>query len=129
MLVGSTQAPHSTLIVEITNVNKVDGSLQVALYKPTEKFGEGKPDYYKVIPVGKSDKYSVEFELEKGSYAIAVYHDLNDNGKLDKNVVGYPKEPFGFSNNFRPVFSAPGFNDCAFEVSETRKSVSIKLID
>ena len=129
-LLGTMEAPNSTLEVEITNIKKVDGSLRVALYKPTtEKFGTAKPDFHKVIPVGKSGKIIFKFELDPGDYAIALYHDINNNNQLDKNMVGYPKEPFGFSNNVRPVLSAPNFKDCAFKVSGASKSISITLID
>lgn len=129
MLAGTINAPMSTLKVEITNVRKDAGTIRVALYKPTDKFGTAKPDYFKVVPVTQAISYSTEFELPQGDYAIAVYHDLNDNGKLDKNLVGYPKEPFGFSNNFRPILSAPSFKDCAFQLSQPAKTISINLID
>ncbi|MBK6978861.1 MAG: DUF2141 domain-containing protein [Cytophagaceae bacterium] len=68
-------------------------------------------------------------ELPQGDYAIAVYHDLNGNFNLDKNVFGYPSEPFGFSKNFKPRFSAPDFNDCKISISNTGLQTSIKLID
>jgi uncharacterized protein (DUF2141 family) len=68
--------------------------------------------------------------LPPGRYALAVYHDMNDNWKLDKNFVGYPKEPFGFSNNYRPVFSGPNFEDCAFEIKENAAAhLKIKLLN
>lgn len=51
-------------------------------------------------------------DLDVGKVAVAVRHDLNGNNKLDTNLVGYPKEPFGFSNN-APLrtFGAPRFED------------------
>ena len=42
-----------------------------------------------------------------GSYGLALYHDANGNGKIDRNAIGIPKEGFGFSNNPRILFSAP----------------------
>lgn len=126
-------SPHNAapakLSVEITNVRAAGGTLRVALYKPGAKFGKTKPDFYKNIPVRQTGNLTFDFDVAPGEYAIAVYHDKNDNDKLDKNMVGYPREPFGFSNNYRPVVSAPDFQDCAFEHSEKGKVVSIKLID
>lgn len=86
-----------------------------------------KPDFGKIIEVKSLGKHRVEFDVEPGTYAVSMYHDLNSNEKLDKNLVGYPKEPFGFSNNFRPVFSGPKFKDCAFTHSERGTTISIKL--
>ena len=37
--------------------------------------------------------------VKPGNYAIAVFHDLNGNGKLDRNLIGLPSEPYGFSND------------------------------
>jgi len=36
--------------------------------------------------------------IPPGTYAIACYHDENDNGKLDTNFLGIPKEGTGASN-------------------------------
>jgi uncharacterized protein (DUF2141 family) len=39
--------------------------------------------------------------LDPGQYAIILFHDENGNGKLDRNALGVPTEPYGFSNNVR----------------------------
>lgn len=126
----TTSEPFKAILsVEITNVRASGGTLRVALYKPGGKFGKTKPDFYKNIPVREAGSLKLDFDVAPGRYAIAVYHDQNDNSKLDKNLVGYPREPFGFSNNYRPLVSGPDFQDCAFELTEEGKSISIKLID
>ncbi len=127
MLTTSDPTP-ATLSVEITNVRSEGGTLRVALYKPGAKFGKTEPDFHKNIPVKQAGSLKVAFDIVPGTYAIALYHDKNDNDKLDKNMVGYPREPFGFSNNYRPVVSAPDFKDCAFVLTEKGTSISIKLI-
>ncbi len=72
---------------------------------------------------------NVIFEIPYGEYAVAVFHDINDNKKLDTNLFGAPKEPVGFSNNFKPAFSPPKFNDCRFVFKATNPSITINLID
>ena len=129
LFMSSYEAAPVKLSVEITNVRAAGGTLRVALYKPGAEFGKTKPDFFKNIPVGQKGSLTFDFDVAPGKYAIAVYHDKNDNDKMDKNIVGYPREPFGFSNNYRPVVSAPDFADCAFEHNENGKVVSIKLID
>ena len=37
--------------------------------------------------------------VKPGSYAIAVFHDRNGDGKLDRSFIGLPSEPYGFSND------------------------------
>ncbi|TDI66442.1 MAG: DUF2141 domain-containing protein [Alphaproteobacteria bacterium] len=62
-----------------------------------------------------------------GTYAIAVYHDINGNRKFDKNWLGFPKEPFGLSNNPRIRLRVPKFSDLSFEVGENGADVEIVL--
>jgi uncharacterized protein (DUF2141 family) len=117
-----------TLTLDITNISQSGGTLRVAVFKPTKSFGTGKPDFFKVVPIQAAAPQRVSFELEPGNYAIAVYHDLNNNEKLDKNLVGYPREPFGFSKNYRPVLSAPTFEDCSFALGNAPQQLEIRLL-
>ncbi len=48
--------------------------------------------------------------------AVAVRHDLDNDGKLDTNLVGFPTEPFGFSKDASlRTFGPPRFEDAAVE--------------
>jgi uncharacterized protein (DUF2141 family) len=40
-------------------------------------------------------------DVGPGDYAVVVLHDLNDNGRVDHNILGIPAEPLGFSGGFR----------------------------
>lgn len=119
-----------TLTLNITNIQQSKGTLRIGIYDPTPAFGSdgAKPNYQKSISITKTDNQVIIFELPQGRYALAMYHDLNDNNKMDKNMVGFPKEPYGFSNNFRPKFSGPKFEDCAFELNDSPKTINIKLL-
>lgn len=106
---GQTQ----TLTVIVQNVKSDQGQVRVAIYH-SEK------EYMKTLWQGKSVKAkSGEVELvfgqiPPGDYAISVFHDANENGKLDSNLVGIPKEGFGFSNNAMGNFGPPSFNEARF---------------
>jgi uncharacterized protein (DUF2141 family) len=45
------------------------------------------------------ENYEINGIVPHGEYAIAVFVDVNGNGKMDKNFLGIPKEQYGFSNN------------------------------
>ncbi len=51
-----------------------------------------------------------------GVYAAQAYGDENDNGRVDRNLLGIPTEGLGFSNDARMRFGPPSFNDAAFTV-------------
>jgi uncharacterized protein (DUF2141 family) len=55
-------------------------------------------------------------DLPAGTYAIAVFHDENDNGVLDTNFAGMPREGYGFSNNHRYTLHPASFEESRFEL-------------
>ena len=107
----------ATLTVEfnITKYNK--GSMFFALYD--SKAGYMKTAVYstKVKVTDKKAVVVVE-NLAHGTYGFSFFHDVNDNGKLDKNFIGIPKEPYGFSNDEKGTFGPPDFEDVSFKVTK-----------
>jgi uncharacterized protein (DUF2141 family) len=53
-------------------------------------------------------------EVPAGTYGISAFHDENNDGKLDTNLVGYPIEQYCASNNARNLMSAPSWSDAKF---------------
>jgi len=53
---------------------------------------------------------------DAGSLALSIYHDVNGNGRLDKNGMGMPTEPYAFSNNASGMFGPPSFEKAQFSV-------------
>lgn len=49
-----------------------------------------------------------------GRYSMAAFHDENDNGKLDTNWLGIPKEGLGSSNNAKGRLGPPSWKDASF---------------
>jgi uncharacterized protein (DUF2141 family) len=105
--------------IHITNI-KNKGTLIIGLYNKAESFR--KPDgAYKTISIDPkgADQVTINFDnLPDGEYAIALFQDNNENKKMDTGAFGNPKEPYAFSNNVKPRFSAPGFADCKFIVQQ-----------
>jgi uncharacterized protein (DUF2141 family) len=65
--------------------------------------------------------------LDPGRYAIIVFHDENDNGKLDENSWGVPIEGYGFSNNAEGFLAAPSFDRAAVTLDTANTAISITL--
>ena len=80
-------------------------------------------------PSIKNASATIDFDgLTPGKYAMVCYHDENSNGKFDENALGMPKEGYCFSNNIKPLFSAPAFDQCAFDYKGGDQSISIKML-
>ena len=55
-------------------------------------------------------------DLLPGRYAVAAILDRNGNDALDTTTLGVPTEPWGVTNNARPTFRAPTFDEAAVVV-------------
>lgn len=126
VLGGSSQAPATapalasthTLSGQLTNLRTSRGSCYLALFASADGFpGQaGRALRTLRVPVsGPSCAFSFA-NLPPGTYALAVYHDENGNNRLDTNVVRFPTERYGFSNNARGRFGPPSFAAAQFRV-------------
>jgi uncharacterized protein (DUF2141 family) len=67
-------------------------------------------------------------DVAPGSYAVSAAHDINGNGKTDRNFVGLPTEPWAVSNQVRPLLRAPRFDEAAFTVAADEvKVIELRL--
>ena len=66
-------------------------------------------------------------KIRPGTYGISAFHDKNDNGKLDTNLVGYPIEDYCASRNARNTFSAPSFDDAKFDYKGGEKRLEARM--
>jgi uncharacterized protein (DUF2141 family) len=80
-----------------------------------------------VIAMGDKTELSIP-NIASGEYAVAVFADVNGNGKLDSNFIGMPKEPVAVSRDAKGRFGPPKFADAAFQVGEsvTTQMITIK---
>jgi uncharacterized protein (DUF2141 family) len=126
LLCGSSTVTHH-LTVEVSFTKAMKGKVMLGIYREKDQFPKQDTRYkWLVITPHGTSAVGVFTDLPKGKYAVAAYLDENKNLYLDKNMVGYPTEPFGFSNNARVKFSAPTFEEAAIELHADRK-IQIKL--
>jgi uncharacterized protein (DUF2141 family) len=69
----------------------------------------------------------VRFEgVEPGWWAVAVLHDANENGRLDRNLLRIPTEGVGASNDAARRGS-PRFDDARISVPPQGSVIRIAL--
>ncbi len=125
--VSITYALAGTVYVEISEINEIKGKISIGLYSNAKDFPtSGKEFKGKFAEVTGTTVIYTFKDVPLGVYAVAVYHDSNSNGKLDKNFLGIPKEGYAFSNNASGTFGPPDFKDAAFKLDGS-KTVKIKL--
>lgn len=120
---------QSNLNVTISNVKNADGNMAVALYNTEGTFMEDDQEYKgKIVEIKQADQMTVTIEdLPEGTYAVSVFHDENGNSELDKNMLGIPKEPYGFSNDASGTMGPPSFEDASFKVAGEDTNINITL--
>ena len=115
--IAFAQSPCPGIHVDILNIRNSTGTVACALFESPEGFPY---EYLRsatnvmVIKVRKAQARCDFEDVPPGTYAMAVVHDENMNGKLDTNWFGLPTEGYGFSNNAKAVLSAPSFSEASF---------------
>ena len=100
--------------VVIKNVDASDGNIAAALFSNEVDFLKTR-FAAKKVKANKGEVHLVFENIPIGKYALSVYHDANVNGVLDKNMIGIPKEGFGFSNDAMGTFGPPDFKEASFD--------------
>lgn len=131
-LLLSTAANAAELTVMVSNFKSEVGALNVTIYDSAQDWLGN--DFVTTVALRISEEVTAgvvtaTFELEPGDYAVSVHHDDNDNGKMDANFIGIPKEPIGLSNGAIAKFGPPKYTDAVFTIGEDGAKITIKLMD
>jgi uncharacterized protein (DUF2141 family) len=101
------------LTIEVSGITPDRGKVYVAVYDRPDTFPSGRQRVNQVLE-SRDRHLTVQFNnLPPGQYAVAAFQDFNGNGKLDKNFLGIPKEPYGFSQEARGSMGPPPFAEAA----------------
>ena len=123
-----SRSQTSTLTIKVSGINEIKGQIHFALYNNNDVFLEEGGEYKKAVINVKGSTVTYTFSnLPKGWYAAAIFLDVNSDGECNRNFLGIPTEPYGFSNNVTPSIMAPSFDDCKVLVNGNT-TISIKPI-
>lgn len=123
LITGFEILAQARLEITVKNIKGAKGNIMVGLFT-------NEADFLKNVSIGKVVKaqgkeITIVFEnLKSGDYAISIIHDENENGKLDSNMIGIPKEGFAFGNNAMGTFGPPSFEKASVSLNgKTAKQV------
>ena len=116
-------APQSAqkvdLKIEITNIKRIEGTIELGIFNNSKSFLQKGKEYKTYSQQVCNDTvYFLLKDLSIDNYAISIYHDVNSDRECNLSFFGIPKEPYGFSKNYKPILSKPSFNDCIINVSK-----------
>lgn len=117
------------LEISVSNVRAAKGDITITVYPDDkERF---------LARGGKLSRLRIKAEMPvtvaclsvpgPGTYAIAIYHDENGDGKFDRSMLGLPEEGYGFSNNAAVVLAPPSFDAVKFKAADGVTHVDITM--
>jgi uncharacterized protein (DUF2141 family) len=119
------KAQQVKLNINVTNIQPGKGIVIMNVY-------DKKEDFLKtafLTKALKADSSNLTFVVDlpkKGTYAVTVFQDIDNNKKLKQDWFGIPQEPVGYGNNFKPS-AKPRFNECAITIDADQVTQTIKL--
>ena len=113
VVASGIESTKGTVLVQLANSAEDYDSDQDAF-----RFAEAKPS---------GGRATVMFEqVPYGDFAIKIFHDENDNKKIDMGWRG-PTERYGFSNGARGLMGPPSFAAAKFTLATATLRLEIEL--
>ena len=128
VLTLTTAQPEASLTLTVEGIETQTGSLAIGVFNTQQGWDDGTAVTGRRVEV---TGMTVEVDLgalPPGEYGIKLYHDVDDDGELDANLMGIPSEPFAFSNNAMGRFGPASWSDAVFavEAAGTRHTVRLQ---
>ena len=127
LLVGASAG--TSVSVTVTNLRNAKGVVRACLTGNAKDWPNCKiaATSQKVVVDAAGDVTFTFDNIPPGTYAIAIAHDENNNGKMDRAMLLMPKEGYGFSRDAPVVMGPPSFKAAAFTVSGEPLNQTIKM--
>ncbi|MDZ4660055.1 MAG: DUF2141 domain-containing protein [Pseudomonadota bacterium] len=119
----------NVLTFKFKGLKELKGSVRLAIYNSKETFLDEKQFFRSALSPATSEVVMILVaDIPYGIYAVAAFHDSDDNNKMTKNFLGIPKELFGFSNGAQPsILGAPSFDESKIDFNASAKVFEINL--
>lgn len=118
-----------SIAIHITNEVPRKGLVRLALFGSEADFLQRKNPLrdQTIDPRRNGQMKFVITDLRAGHYVVAVYQDMNANNRLDENLLGIPREPYGFSVEPASKWRAPRWEEVAFQYTGSPLKLGIAL--
>jgi uncharacterized protein (DUF2141 family) len=125
-LAAPLAAQSADLVIHVANVKSDQGQVRAALYDNADAFLK-RPMRAAEARANKAGTTLVFHDVAPGDYGFAVYHDANDNGRMDRNLMGIPTEPIAFSNDAQGRMGPPAFDAVKLAVPAAGLDTTVSL--
>ena len=119
----------ATVRIKFKNARSAKGVVRCTLYNSKEGFPtKPRKAMRRTFATIKGARATCTFEnLPRGVYAVAAYHDEDNNNEMKSNFLGIPREGTAATNNAEGTFGPPSFKDASFRLGATGFEQTVKL--
>jgi uncharacterized protein (DUF2141 family) len=112
----------------LVGLRNTKGYLRLSLYNSSETFLKAEGRIARLKVQVQTNPMTVRFpDLVPGTYAVTVHHDEDGDGKLNRNLLGIPREGYGFSNDAQALLGPPSFASAAVQLGAEDKVITITV--
>ena len=115
------------LTVTVSNIESSKGVIRIGLFTKGNNFPVPLSKEQGItLPANNKQMTATFTALPSNYYAIAIFHDENNNNIIDKNFFSIPKEPYGFSGK-NTSFTPPSFDEARIHLlSDTTLTIKLR---
>ena len=120
------EPPRSAVEVAVSGVRDAAGHIRVALCTRETFPGTDCPIH--AASPAQAGTTTVRINgVPAGTYALEVFHDDDDSGRMEFSLLGVPKKGMGFSGTKLPLFGPPDFADAAVTIGLSGARIVARL--
>lgn len=123
-------AQQNELLVDVHSIRENTGTVRAFAFPAAAGFpSDGKHAVDRCSASVVNGKAQLKFTaLQAGkTYAISLFHDANNDGRMNKNWMGIPAEGYGSSNDAKANFGPPSFEDAQFLFRQSGQRIRIQM--
>lgn len=126
LISAAPRADRGTLTVDVGNIRVAKGKVHVDVC-PEDKFLKDDCPWSGDAKTRRDTTRVTVTDLPPGRYAVRAFLDENSNGKVDRALLGIPKEGIGFSNDARIHLGPPKWADAVFDFDGDEQEIHFDL--
>jgi len=127
---GPASAADSAITVNVSGLKSSKGTVKIALFVSPSGFPFDTSMAVRTlsVPIENCTAKAVITGVPYGTYAICLFHDEDNTGRLQRSLFGKPREGVGVSNN--PVMKkrAPSYQEAQFAVDSEKMTMDIQVV-
>ena len=130
---AASPAAAGEVVITITDLRSNEGVVRACMTTQEKIFPKCRQDpasHRTVVKAGGKARNTVTIRftgVEPGTYAIALLHDENNDGKANRSLGMMPREGYGFSRDAKVRMGPPKFEDAVFEHTGENQKLTIKM--